>query len=890
MVLLQKQIEGKYEILEKIKEGGMGAVYKVRHRFLDEIRVIKVIRSTLEPSQDLSDRFLREARLANRLRHPSIAALHDFAVGDDGNAFIVMEYIAGLTLEDVLRTGGPPPLGLALEIATQALRAVGYLHRHGFVHRDIAPDNLMLTRSVDGDPLVKVIDLGIAKVLEGDGAFTTTGMFLGKPRYASPEHFGTEEIDRRSDLYSFGVVFYELLTGQCPVEGHDPASYMAGHLFRPPVDFDASDPHGTLPAELRAILLRALAKKPAERFAIAEEFSREIAALQMRFPVGTGDLDAVLEPTLEQAVTQVAPPPQKAGSSQVRLDLQFRPGTTPPPATRGVSHLQWDPRLATPEPRRQTIPSPPAPPALREAQPPSFQPPHPSSLPAQPRPGTMPELETSNQRQSLDDTLPLQSRARPVEPGKQFPQASSALPPARLERLPPASSARLQKAPAVPAIPAPGAPAGQVPHAASGLAPRSPADPLRPAASGPMPRTPSDPGNDPPASGPVRPQISVPGDADWKSRPLQDSARTQGALDGAGGAAALSFRQPAGAAKTSSGHGLAARSAEPGERGAWIQVTVAAVLLAGALGGGIWWYVHPRSMAQTSDAMGPARPTSSSALASGGGAAPPAARPEQNPGGQGASNAAAGAGLAAAANGAAAGAIVPAAAGAAVPAAAGVAAPGAAGVGSPAAAAAVAPVARTAGPRGTAAGQTRRGPETAGGPARDAAGTAAGPEEKSGGNAGRRGAAAGEPLPAPERPDQAAGAAAGGSALSSAAGGSAGPAEAAGVPAAGRRSAAKLIVPGPGVELAEPQAVADAVYPAAAIGTGKEPRVLVAVLVDENGNVADARVKAGDPSRLGFNEAAVAAARKSRFLPATKDGVPGRSWSELMIEFTSPKN
>jgi serine/threonine protein kinase len=115
VVLLQQQIEGKYEILEKIKEGGMGAVYKVRHRFLDEIRVIKVIRSSLEPTQELSERFLREARLANRMRHPSIAALHDFAVGEDGNAFIVMEYIAGLTLEDVLRSYGPPPLGLALE-------------------------------------------------------------------------------------------------------------------------------------------------------------------------------------------------------------------------------------------------------------------------------------------------------------------------------------------------------------------------------------------------------------------------------------------------------------------------------------------------------------------------------------------------------------------------------------------------------------------------------------------------------------------------------------------------------------------------------------------------------------------------------------------------------
>ncbi|MBV8201950.1 MAG: protein kinase, partial [Acidobacteria bacterium] len=383
--LLQQQLEGKYEILEKIKEGGMGAVYKVRHRFLDEIRVIKVIRSALEQSQELSDRFLREARMAIKLRHPSIAVLHDFAVADDGQAFIVMEYIAGLTLEDVLRTGGPPPLGLALEVAAQSLRAMGYLHRHGFVHRDIAPDNLMLTRGVDGEPLVKLIDLGIAKVLAGEGAATTTGIFLGKPRYASPEHFGTREMDHRSDLYSFGVVFYELLTGQCPVAGHDPASYMAGHLFRPPLDLTESDPHGVLPAELRPILLCALAKTPAERFPSAAELARAIAPLQERFPVQAGELDAVLQPPPGKTAAWSAPPP--AGSSQVLLDRQFLAGTTPPPAAHSGSHLSWDPRLVAPE----TLPPP--------------------GLPAQRPQAAAPDP-------ALDETLPLTARQRrPAPPG-----------------------------------------------------------------------------------------------------------------------------------------------------------------------------------------------------------------------------------------------------------------------------------------------------------------------------------------------------------------------------------------------------------------------------------------------------------------------------------------
>ena len=159
------QIEGKYEILEKIREGGMGAIYKVRHRLLDEIRVVKVMRPQIADSEDQQRRFLREARAAIRLRHPNIAQLYDFAVEADGIAYMVMEFIDGVTLQEMLAKNGPPPLDLTLEIARQSLEALGYLHAHGYVHRDVSPDNLMLTQDVDGQPQVKLIDLGIAKDL-----------------------------------------------------------------------------------------------------------------------------------------------------------------------------------------------------------------------------------------------------------------------------------------------------------------------------------------------------------------------------------------------------------------------------------------------------------------------------------------------------------------------------------------------------------------------------------------------------------------------------------------------------------------------------------------------------------------------------------------------------
>jgi len=326
-VIPLRHLEGKYEILGKLREGGMGAIYKVRHRLLEEVCVIKVMRPHLIGDEELRARFLREARLAIKLRHANIAQLYDFTVDEeDGTAFIVMEYISGKTLEDVLAHGGPPPLGLTLEIAQQSLRALGYLHRKGLIHRDISPDNLMVTEDAEGQPLVKLIDLGIAKILGigGDG-LTQTGTFLGKVRYASPEQFsadGSGTIDARGDLYSFGIVLYELLTGRFPIVGKDPSSLIAGHLFRPPLDFAESDPAGRIPAGLREAVCRALEKKPGDRFANALDFSRALAPF--RTP-GDAEADEVrrLLSGASRAAAPAEAPARRPGTTQERLDEHF---------------------------------------------------------------------------------------------------------------------------------------------------------------------------------------------------------------------------------------------------------------------------------------------------------------------------------------------------------------------------------------------------------------------------------------------------------------------------------------------------------------------------------------------------------------------------------------
>jgi eukaryotic-like serine/threonine-protein kinase len=330
-----RRIEGKYEILQKIREGGMGAIYKVRHRLLDEVRVIKMMRPQLDEDAEFKARFIREARVAIKLRHPNVAHLYDFTIGDDDVAFIVMEFIDGRTLEELLKAVGPPPLGLAIEIAQQSLRALGYLHSKGFVHRDISPDNLMLTEDPDGNPQIKLIDLGIAKVVGGpDAHLTKTGTFLGKLRYASPEQFsaaGVPSADARGDLYSFGVVLYELLTGVHPILGSDPSSIIAGHLFRPPLPFEETDREGRLPPALRAAVLRALAKHPDERYATARELAQELAACRQPGDLLQGDWKQLLEQSAA-AASAAREATARPSSTQFRLDEHFGPTTTPTPS------------------------------------------------------------------------------------------------------------------------------------------------------------------------------------------------------------------------------------------------------------------------------------------------------------------------------------------------------------------------------------------------------------------------------------------------------------------------------------------------------------------------------------------------------------------------------
>ncbi len=324
-----EHLEGKYEILEKMDEGGMGSVYKVRHLLLDEIRVIKVMRPHLADDDILRQRFIREAKVAIRLNHPGLASVYDFTMDKAGYFFLVLEFIDGMDLHHLSKIMQKMPLGMCLEIADQSLSVLGYLHSKEIVHRDISPDNLLISRDDDKQLVVKLIDLGIAKIQAEDEQLTATGAFLGKVRYSSPEHFQTQEgasISPASDIYGFGIVLYELLTGVHPIKGSNISAQIAGHLMHKLLPFDTTDPDGNIPQEMRAIIEKSTSREPSERYANCKEFQRALAPLIKKHPILSEDIQRTFEvqtlPTMKIKV-------KKPGSTQAKLDRNFSIDATP---------------------------------------------------------------------------------------------------------------------------------------------------------------------------------------------------------------------------------------------------------------------------------------------------------------------------------------------------------------------------------------------------------------------------------------------------------------------------------------------------------------------------------------------------------------------------------
>ena len=317
-------LDGKYEIVAPLGSGGMGAVYRARRVLIGDEVAVKVLHSKFVDDEKLVERFRREARAAAQLHHPNVVTIHDYgeARGPEGFAYIVMELVRGESLRELLRREGRLEPRRAASLMRDVCAGVGAAHRRGIVHRDIKPDNIIVTPADEDDPSerVKVVDFGIAKLrdMTAEGStLTEAGMMVGTLSYMSPEQCKGEPLDARADVYSLGAMLHEMLAGSPPFAAPSMTSIILKHVNEPPPPLPADV---EVPEALRAAVLRALAKDPDQRPRDATEFAREIQA-------------ALLSPDAEQTTLRAAAPaPPDAGATQTAEP--FFPATaTPAPVT-----------------------------------------------------------------------------------------------------------------------------------------------------------------------------------------------------------------------------------------------------------------------------------------------------------------------------------------------------------------------------------------------------------------------------------------------------------------------------------------------------------------------------------------------------------------------------
>jgi eukaryotic-like serine/threonine-protein kinase len=294
----------RYELDGIVGRGGMAEVFRARDIRLDRIVGVKTLRNELARDLTFQARFRREAQSAASLNHPSIVAVYDTGedlVGGTAVPYIVMEFVEGRTLRDLLRDDSGLPPERAAEITDGVLTALDYSHRHGIVHRDIKPGNVMLTPSGD----VKVMDFGLARAVpDAQFTLTQTAQVMGTAQYLSPEQARGEPVDARSDLYSTGCLLYELLTGRPPFTGDSPVAVAYQHVMEDPLPPSRVDPE--IPAWADAIVLKALQKNPAQRYQSADEMRSGIQGALAGAPVAAPTRKAWRWATLAVAIVLLA--------------------------------------------------------------------------------------------------------------------------------------------------------------------------------------------------------------------------------------------------------------------------------------------------------------------------------------------------------------------------------------------------------------------------------------------------------------------------------------------------------------------------------------------------------------------------------------------------------
>jgi len=309
--LLNTLFDGRYRILRKLGTGGMANVYLAEDEVLGRRVAIKILDDRHAGDDQFVERFRREAKNAASLSHPNIVSIYDRGEAE-GTYYIAMEYLDGRSLKELIVARGPAPVHVAVDYARQILAAIRFAHRHGIVHRDIKPHNVL----VDGEGRLKVTDFGIARA--GASQMTEAGSIIGTAQYLSPEQAKGAPVDQTSDLYSVGVVLYELLTGVVPFSGDTPVEIAMKHLSAIPEP--PSVKRAEVPRDLDLVVMRALAKDPAERYHSAEEMDADLRRVSR---------GVAISPATEEAATAIIsrPPPTAVTelTSRTREPVPYAP-------------------------------------------------------------------------------------------------------------------------------------------------------------------------------------------------------------------------------------------------------------------------------------------------------------------------------------------------------------------------------------------------------------------------------------------------------------------------------------------------------------------------------------------------------------------------------------
>ena len=340
---------GQFQILQKIGSGGMGSVYKAAQPDMNRMVAVKILHKKLVNRKDLMSRFRREARAMSHLTHPNTVKVLLYGELDDGSLYIVMEYLEGRNLNQVVRKEGPMSVDRAIPILIQVCGALQEAHLQGIVHRDLKPENIFLSTNGGLKDFPKVLDFGLAKVTErelrpGSIMLTQEGMVFGTPEFMSPEQAQGKVLDARSDIYSLATILYEMLTGKLPFDAKSPMEFIQLHVTKPPIPLDERVPGKVFAPGLGAALAKALEKKPEDRYSSAAEFAE---ALKPFAPAAVKDLAVMMPTSADLVIAQAV----KGQAAAMEADKMASPHAS----------------MVTPK-KEEAAPEPPAPPTREIAK------------------------------------------------------------------------------------------------------------------------------------------------------------------------------------------------------------------------------------------------------------------------------------------------------------------------------------------------------------------------------------------------------------------------------------------------------------------------------------------------------------------------------------------